>query len=247
MADLLGQHRLSAGTKDYQLELGDNRITIDGSGPAFAYKRYKAGELAAEVMIVSDEDPVVIGIFPSPPLFTPKNVARNVYLKFKSPIVVDQRGEVVVYAKMPIEIGVYRQAKDEEILLDAFSLARQQYALYGSPESGVVCRYVETEVSTDKDKISLEDYREASVRIRISNTMDNVVKVSKVIIPMEGVILDHARDESWLPGSVEMTLDSAFGKDVVNVRLSDTQVKRTDKTSMVRKEETLIFQMDAGY
>jgi hypothetical protein len=247
LADLLGQHRLSAGIKDYQLELGDSKIIIDSAGSALTYRRYTGSELASEVMIVSDEDPVIIGVFPSPPLFTPKNVAKNVYLKFKSPVIVDQRGEAVVYAKMPIEIGVYRQAKDEEILLDAFSLGRQQYALYGSPESGVVCRYVETEVSTDKDKITIEDYREASVRIRISNTIDNVVKVSKVIVPMEGVILDHARDESWLPGSVEMTLDSAFGKEVVNVRLSDTQVKKTDKTSIVKKEETLIFQMDAGY
>ena len=247
MADLLGQHRLSAGTKDYQLELGDNKIIINSSVSTLTYKRYSGSELASEAMIVSDEDPVVIGVFPAPPLFTPKNVAKNVYLKFKSPIIVDQGSEAVIYAKMPMEIGVYRQAKDEEILLDAFSLGRQQYALYGTPENGSICRYAETEASTDKDKVAVEEYTEASVRIRISNITDNVVKVSKVIIPMEGVILDHAREESWLPGSVEMTIDSAFGEDVVSVRLSDTQIKETDKTSTVRKEETLVFQMDAGY
>jgi hypothetical protein len=44
--------------------------------------------------------------------------------------IVDQKGQAVVYAKMPIEIGVYyRQAEDEEVLLDAFSLRRQQYVL----------------------------------------------------------------------------------------------------------------------
>jgi hypothetical protein len=54
--------------------------------------------------------------------------------------IVDQKGQAVVYAKMPIGIGVYyRQAEDEEVLLDAFSLRRQQYALYDSPESRVVC------------------------------------------------------------------------------------------------------------
>lgn len=51
--------------------------------------------------------------------------------------IVDQKGQAVVYAKMPIEIGVYyRLAKDEEVLLDAFSLRRQQYVLYDSSESG---------------------------------------------------------------------------------------------------------------
>ena len=101
--------------------------------------------------------------------------------------IVDQKGQAVVYAKMPIWIGVYRQAKDEEVLPDAFSLRRQQYALYDSPESGVVCRYIETPVSTDKHEIKAMKYEEAVVRIKMRNEIDNVVKVRRVIFPMEGV------------------------------------------------------------
>ncbi len=203
--------------------------------------------LAAEAMIVSNEDPVIIGVFPSPPLFTPTAVAKNLYLNFRTPVVIDQRSQAVVYAKMPIEIGIYRQSKDEEMLVDAFSRTRQQYALYGSPESGVVCRYTETEISTNKYDIKPVKYEEAQVRIRIKNDIDNVVKVSKVIVPMDGVVLDHAHDDAWLPGSVEMDLNTSFSKDVVQVRLS-TKVKRLDKTSTrVKNEETLVFLMDAGY
>jgi uncharacterized protein len=248
LEELLRQHHLHPKTtKDYQIVIGENRIFIDSLGSALSYARYANKEPKAEVMIVSDEDQVVIGVFPNPPVFTPKVVAKNVYLKFKSPVIVDQRSQVIVYAKMPIEIGIYRQSKDEEILVDAFSLTRPQYALYGSPESGVVCRFTETEVSTDKDDIKPAKYEEALVRIRIKNDIDNIVKVSRVIIPMDGVVLDHALDDSWLPGSVEMTLDSAFGKDIVNVRLTSTKVKRPDKTSIVKREDTLVFLMDAGY
>ena len=146
--------------------------------------------------------------------------------------IVDQKGQAVVYAKMPIWIGVYRQAKDEEVLLDAFSLRRQQYVLYDSPESGVICRYIETPVSTDKHEIKAMKYEEVVVRIKIRNEIDNVVKVSRVIIPMKGVILDYAHDDSWLSGSIEMVFDSAFGKEIVNVRLVHTRIKRSDKTSM---------------
>lgn len=249
MEDILGQHRLYAGTtKDFQVEIGDDKITIVGGNASFLYMRHAGSELAAEARIVSDEEHVIIGIFPNPPLYTPKAVAKNLYLKFKSPVIVDQKSEVVIYAKMPIEIGVYRQSKDEEVLLDAFSLRHQQYALYGSPESGVVCRYTETEVSTTEDEIKPVKYEEALVRIKIKNEIDNIVKISKVIVPMEDVILDHAHDDSWLSGTIEMTLDSAFGEDIVNVRLSHTKVKRSDKTSVrARNEETLVFQMDAGY
>jgi len=247
LEELLGQHHLHKTTKDYKVAIGENRIIIDSTGSAFSYKRYAGNELKAESMMVSDKEQVVVGIFPNPPILTPKAVAKNVYLKFRSPVIVDQRSQVAVYVKMPIEIGVYRQSIDEEILIDAFSLKRQQYALYGSPESGVVCRYTETEVSTDKDAIKPVKYEEALVKIKIKNDIDNVVKVSRVIIPMDSVVLDHAHDDSWLPGSVEMTLDSAFGKDIVNVRLTSTKVKRSDKTSVAKREDTLVFLMDAGY
>ncbi len=249
MEELLGHHRLqSKSTKDYHLVFGENRIEINSAGPSLSYRRHTGSELAAEAMIVSNEDLVVIGVFPTPPLFTPAALAKNLYLKFRTPVVVDQRSQAVVYAKMPIEIGVYRQSKDEEMLIDAFSRTRQQYALYGSPESGVVCRYTETEISTNKDDIKPAKYEEALVRVRIKNEIDNVVKVSKVIIPMDGVVLDHAHDDAWLPGSVEMDLDTSFGKVVVQVRLTSTKVKRFDKTSTrVKNEETLVFLMDAGY
>jgi hypothetical protein len=249
LEDLFGQHRLqSKATKDYHLAFGENRIEINSLGSSLSYRRYMGSELAAESMIVSNEDPMTIGVFPVPPLFTPATVAKNLYLKFRTPVVVDQESQAVVYAKMPIEIGVYRQSKDEEMMIDAFSRTRQQYALYGSPESGVVCRYAETEISSTNDNIKPAKYEDALVRIRIKNDIDNVVKVSKVIVPMEGVVLDHAHDDCWLPGSVEMDLNTSFGKDIVNVRLTSTKTKRPDKTSIrIRKEETLLFLMDSGY
>ena len=249
MEDLLGQHRLQLKTtRDYHLVFGENRIEFNSVGSSLSYRRYVGSELAAEAMMVSNEDPVIIGVFPNPPLFTPAAVAKNLYLKFRTPVVVDQGSQAVVYAKMPIEIGVYRQSKDEEMLIDAFSRKPQQYALYGSPESGVVCRYTETEISTNNDDIKPAKYEEALVRVRIKNDIDNVVKVSKVIIPMDSVVLDHAHDDSWLPGSVEMDLNTSFGKDIVHVRLISTKTKRPDKTSVrVRKEETLLFLMDSGY
>ena len=238
----------SKTTKDYHLVFGENRIEINGTGTSLSYRRNSGGELAAETMIVSNEDPIIIGVFPMVPLFTPSAVAKNLYLKFTKPVVVDRKSQAVVYAKMPIEIGVYRQSKKEEILIDAFSRARPQYALYGTPESGVVCRYIETEISTIKDDIKPAKYEEAQVRVRIKNETDNLVKVGKVIIPMEGVVLDHAHDDAWLPGSVEMELDTSFGKDIVQVRLTSTKVKKLDETSTkAKEEETLVFLMDAGY
>ncbi len=247
MAELFGHYRLNSHTESSEISIAGNKIFFDVSKSSIIYKRSSGAEPKAQTSIVSDKDPVVIGVFPIPPIFTPQPVAKDLYLKFDFPVIVDQRSEVVIYAKMPIEIGIFRQSEDEELIIDSFSPTPQRYALYGSPESGVVCRYADSHPASSREEVALEKYQDALVRIRIRNDIDNVVKVSKVIIPMDGIILDHAHDESWLPGSVEMALDSAFGKDIVNVRLIDAKVKRADKTSLIKKEDTLTFRMDAGY
>jgi hypothetical protein len=247
LSELFGHYRISPDAGDNEISIGDNKILLHITKSSVLYKRLSGSDPKAQATIFSDKDPVVVGIFPIPPIFTPRPIARNLYLRFDYPVVVDQRSETVVYAKMPIEIGVFRQSEDEELLIDAFSPRPQKYALYGNPESGVVCRYADSEAVDSKEGLSLEKYQEALVRVRIRNDIDNIVKVSKVIIPMDDVILDHAHDEAWLTGSVEMALDSAFGKDIVSVRLVDAKVKKPDKTSLIKSEETLTFRMDAGY
>ena len=233
--------------EEKSISIGDNKIVLGMVGQGFKYTRYEGDKQASESLIVTDSKEVRIGIFPVPPIKTPKEIARNVYLKFKAPVIIDHRSVAVLYSKIPIEIGVYRQHKDEELLIDVFSLAPPRYALYGSPESGVVCRYFEAEAVTEESSLDVKKYEEAKVRIRVTNDINNVIKVSKIIIPVEDVVLDHRSDDTWIPGSAEMHLDTAFGKDVVAIRLSDTKVKRVDKTSEKKTEDTLIFSMDAGY
>jgi uncharacterized protein len=247
LVELFGHYRITAESSGHQIKILDQKIGIDGPPARAVYRRFVGDELVAQTNIMSDKELVVVGVFPAPPIFTPREISSAAYLKFKSPVVVDPRSEVIVYCKMPIEIGVFRQTDDEELMIDAFSPAPQRYALYGSPESGVVCRYADTEAAAAEEQVQVTKYYEALVRIRIRNEIQNVVKVTKVILPLSGVVLDHAHDDSWLPGSVEMLLDSSFGKDIVNVRYVDAKVKREDKTSVQRREESLAFLMDAGY
>ncbi len=42
-------------------------------------------------------------------------------------------------------------------------------------------------MSTDKHEIKAMNYEEVVVRIKMRNEIDNVVKVSRVIVPMKGV------------------------------------------------------------
>lgn len=233
--------------KEQTITLGSNKLVLGSDGQAFRYMRFDGNKLASESFIVTDSTETHIGIFPNPPIKTPKEVAKKVYIKFKAPVIIDNRSVAVLYSKIPIEIGVYRQHDDEELLIDVFSLAPPRYALYGSPESGVVCRYIEAEAVIEESALKVRKYEEAKLRIRVTNDIDNVIKISKLVVPIESILLEHLNDDAWVPGSAEMRLDTAFGKDVVAVRLADTRVKNVDKTSVKASEETLLFSMDSGY
>lgn len=254
MEDLFGCHSFRKGNTDcFELCFGENKITVQRDAQKSSclwYRRYDtatSNRPVSEAMMLSQRELMTLGVFPVPALLTPKSLARYIYLKFKSPVIIEQRSAANFYTIMPIEIAVYRQHEDEEIIVDAFSTQRQHYSLYGTPENGVICRYKEVDISSTEDNVKPVKYKEALVRIRIRNEIDNVVKINQVIIPMFNVILDHNHDESILPGIVEMNLDQAFGKDIVNVRLVGTKVKRLDKTSVAVREDSLTFLMDAGY
>lgn len=245
--EIFGRHVLKREMEEKTVMLGSSKVVVSSAGHAFKYMRYEGDVLASDSLIVTDSHETHLGIFPNPPLRTPREVAKNVFIKFKSPVIVDHRSVAVLYSKIPVEIGVYRQHKDEELLIDVFSLSPPRYALYGTPEAGVVCRYIEAEAVTEESALEVKQYEEAKVRIRVTNDINNVIKISKIIIPIEDVVLEHRNDDAWVPGTVEMSLDSAFGKDVVSVRLTDTRVKRIDKTSAKKTEDTLVFSMDGGY
>lgn len=251
MPNLFGRHLVSArGAERLELNIKQNKILVlpDRNNPScFLYQRYFANHLVTEVKMISRQDSVILGVFPIPALLTPKPLAKYVYLRFKSPVLMEQRSESIFYSTMPIEVAIYRQHEDEELLVDAFRTLKQRYSLYGSPERGVLCRYKEVNIDPAKINISAQKYEEALLKIIVRNGIDNIVRISKVVIPMQNVVLDHNDDETVLPGAVEMHLDQAFGQDVVNVRLVDTKVKRADKTSVVGKEDSLAFIMDAGY
>lgn len=230
---------LKRDMEEQTLNIGNSKLVFGSVGTAFKYRRYEDDTLVSDSLIVTDARETHLGIFPNPPIRTPREVAKNVYIK--SPVIVDHRSVAILYSKIPLEIGVYKQHKDEELLIDVFSVVPPRYALYGTPEGGVVCRYIEAEGVTEESALEVKQYEEAKGRIRVTNDINNIIKITKITIPVEDVVLEHRNDDAWVPGSTEMHLDSAFGKDVISVRLSDTRVKRIDKTSAKKTEDTHIF------
>jgi hypothetical protein len=257
LQSLFGSHSLA--NEELSLEFGEHQLSMRRQSPntcLVVYQRNVRSETIVHRKIaVSGGDydggntSNIVGVFPSPATQTPKKISSHVYLKFTSPIVLDQQSSTEFYTAFPIEITVYRQSGEEELMLDAFSLSKPKYALYGSPEKGILCRFAIADIWSSREESKPVKYKEALAHVVVKNDIDNIVSISKLVFPIDGVVLDHQSrtDDAVLPGYVEMHLDQAFGKDIVRVELKNTRVKRSDKTSSYDKEHSLTFSMDAGY
>lgn len=212
----------------------------------FRYKRDFDKETLIEKLLTSESNAVTLCILPVPPLYVAENISNHLCLRFKSPLVVDRGQSLDFYAKMPVEIGIFKQSNTKGILLiDCFSLCKQQYTLYGTPESGIICSYKETEIFTSE--VETSKFEEALVGIRLLNDIDKIVQISKVIIPLSAVTIDYRNNNAYLSGRVEVKVGTLFGNVVANVRILGTRIWDVESSPVQAKGNTISFLMDKGF
>jgi hypothetical protein len=147
---------------------------------------------------------------------------NHILIKFKTEIIVPQNGHVIIYATIPIDIGIFSYQKHDEMLIDNISLSKIKFTLYGRPEKGIICRYKETEINEER---LIKKYEEALVKIVIKNNLENSTMVNKIVIPMDDILIDYENDDCFIPGNIELELNSLFGKNIAIVYLQSTRIK----------------------
>ncbi|HZD36394.1 MAG TPA: DUF432 domain-containing protein [Nitrososphaeraceae archaeon] len=255
--EILGCHAFPAagigGTDSLVLNINDHIISITTEGRndktrdhIFGYKRLLGKEIVAEKLLTSVTEEVTLCILPVPPLYALQNICNHLCLKFKSPIVVDQDQKLDFYTKMPIEIGIFKQSHKKGLLLiDCISLCKQQYTLYGTPESGMICRYKETEISATE--VETSKFEEASLSARLLNETNKIIELSKLVIPLSTIVVDYSNDNSYLSSIVEIKVGTSFGKDIANVEMVSAKIWDSESSTIRSKENVLTFLMDKGF
>lgn len=254
---ILGCHSYSAivgiSTDLQLLSIHDHNISLTTEGKnygdgvyIFKYRRDTNKETVTEKILTSSTDSTIICILPVPPQYVSENMSNHLCLRFKYPIVVDQDQRLDFYTKMPIEIGVYKKSnKKGMILIDCFSMCKQQYTLYGTPERGLICRYKESETYTSEPATS--KFEEALISMRIINDTDEIVQLNKLIIPLNTVVIDYKNDIAYISRRIEIKVGTLFGKQVANVQMVNAKIWDTEASPLQSKENTFTFLMDKGF
>lgn len=208
----------------------------------YGYQRFHDQQLLVEKFIVSDETPT-LSIIPIAPVYTPEMIADRVMLKLITTLVLEPKSYADAYLTMPIEIGAVRSIEDYSEVIDAFSVGLQLYAIYGTPEDGLLCRYHLTRLSSEPPK--LRDHEEALVRVHFLNHTDKMVTINKIVFPVKGVDF-YYNDKDAFFRDLHMVIESKLLNTVAIVGFAQGHELTYNKTSLNQEHEDK-FVMEWGF
>jgi hypothetical protein len=222
---------------------GSERLLVFKTGfNTYGYQRFHNEELKVE-KVISANGILRLGILPVAPLHTPEKVGDHVMLKLLTPLVIDQQSEVHAYLTIPIEIGVMRTHANDTNMVDVFSVGLQYYAIYGTPENGILCRYHQTRVSAEVPKAQV--YERAVVRLRFVNHTSKIVTVNRVVFPVSDVNFYFRGSEAYFH-DLDMVVSERLGTPFAEIKRHKSSELGWSKTSFKQNFDTM-YVMDRGF
>jgi hypothetical protein len=177
------------------LEVEGHKVVVEDVGEGLLrYARESPGGEAVEKMLPHG---TVLGLYPLKPIYYPEPLfTRHIYFRFKRSLIVPAGARINVSLKMPVDLGVLvaSRRRGEWELLDAFPSSRVKYALYGSPEAGIIARHVEAPVEPGVLGTP-EGSMEAVIPLSIENTHKEMVEVSRLVASARLFDLYYTRDD----------------------------------------------------
>ena len=162
---------------DFFFENEKIKIKIKKSAERVIYSRKIESDAVEKILDVPKGGKFLI--HPVEPVNVPKHITDFLEINFKKPVIVAPKGESIVFLKFPVEIGVFVTTRDKTDMIDVFALQKPKYTLYGTPKSGVVCRWYESDVYLELPKA--DPFEEGILKLKIKNNNDDWVEIKKAV------------------------------------------------------------------
>jgi hypothetical protein len=190
---MYGKHRIPCRIENEQLS-----ITVEKRGGGISYERALSDTRERKLIFGAIKN---IRIAPVEPLNTPKEIARHLLIHCDIPIMVEPKGQVDVYLTFPVEVGVFVDSKGSGPI-DVFSMPAPRFALYGDPNSGLICRYWKSPVL--KEIGEHRPFHEGVMRLRIVNSAGDWSQMKRVILDAVSMKIYYSKDLVGLKGQVNL-------------------------------------------
>jgi len=205
-------------TDHLELSFPETSVKIERIGEhAFSYFREDSEGKIVEKMIPAKSNELKIEVAPIRPLNYPARRTGYVFLKFDKEIYLSQNSAASIFVHCPIEVGIFLIHDSNRESLDWITCnpLNSRFGLYGSPDTGTLCKYAEVTLATDfSDSVP---YVEGVMKIIIENNLNSGQTVSKVIFPITDNSLYYEDSKSILDG-IKVTLKKRAVVSIADVQ-----------------------------
>ena len=206
------------------------------SDNAFSYFREDSEGNIVEKMIPVKSREIKIELAPIRPLNHPARRTGYVFLKFDKEIYLSENSAASIFVHCPIEIGIFLINGSNRESLDWITCnsMNSRFGLYGSPDTGTLCKYSKASLATDySDSIP---YIEGVLKIIIENTLSSGQTIDKVVFPITDNSLYYEDSKTIIDG-IKITLKKRAVVNIVDVK---TIAVETDWTKSPTWEDTTV-------
>jgi len=199
--ELKGYGRVNVGKyklQDYAIEIADQ----EGKGVKYA-RISKDGSVLANSIVVGSKS---VNIVPIYPVLYPKRITDFVLVEFENRIDIAPGTETNFYVYIPVDIAVYAYRGRSFTIVDIIPGYNPKYTLYGSPDEGVVARYMRT---STYDKQPKPEIGKAISLVRVRNKTREWVTLTKILVHSANLKL-YYEEGSWKAcvQKLDVTIDS---------------------------------------
>jgi len=157
-------------------------VSVQKEGENILYMRECLGE-STEKILVAGSGKLLLN--PVEPVNKPTTLPSHLLIEFANTLQVEPKGTMNIFLTFPVEIAVFMPSNEEFEVIDAFTLARQKFTLYGDPINGVICKYWKSRIYTAAP--SLNRIQEGLIELAVTNTTTGWIEVTKTVFNAYGM------------------------------------------------------------
>lgn len=139
-------------------------IEIEEDKGRYIYKRNGIEKVVFGKKVIFDLFPIVSS-----------GISDYLQLRFKAPLVIAPSDKIKLEITAPYDIEVRALKQKKWISMETIHIQKEKYTLYGPIESGILCRYFESEIGKKEDT--------AVLNLRIENQTKEWQEIKKIVFP----------------------------------------------------------------
>jgi len=216
-------------------------VSVQKEGENIRYMRECLGE-STEKILAAGSGKLLLN--PVEPVNKPKALASHLLIEFVNTLQVEPKGTMNIFLTFPVEIAVFMPSNEEFEVIDAFTLARQKFTLYGDPINGVICKYWKSSIYTAEP--SLNRIEEGLIELAVTNTTTGWVEVTKAVFNAYGMKIFYDDERISMKASMKLKAGGSaetecMDEPIVEGMTKSIEIYTVRKLSVTKKNFIMEF------